>query len=33
MEPGEYGIVPPEVAAANHTAEEPAKMYTFRLIP
>jgi hypothetical protein len=33
MEPGEYGIVPPEVAAANHTADEPAKMYTFRLIP
>jgi len=33
MEPGEYGIVPPEAAAANHTADEPAKMYTFRLIP
>ena len=33
MEPGEYGIVPPEVAAANHTAEDPSKMYTFRLIP
>ena len=33
MEPGEYGIVPPEVAAANHTPDEPAKMYSFRIIP
>ncbi len=33
MEPGEYGIVPPEVAAAEHTAADPSKMYTFRLIP
>jgi hypothetical protein len=33
MEPGEYGIVPPEVAAAEHTATDPSKMYTFRLIP
>jgi len=33
LEPGEYGIVPPEVAAANHTPDEPAKMYTFRVIP
>ena len=33
LEPGEYGIVPPEVAAASHTPDEPAKMYSFRLIP
>ncbi len=33
MEPGEYGIVPPEVAAASHTPDEPAKMYTFRIVP
>ena len=32
MEPGEYGIVPPEVAAASHTADDSGKMYTFRLI-
>lgn len=32
MEPGEYGIVPPEVAAADHTAEDSGKMYTFHLI-
>jgi hypothetical protein len=33
MEPGEYGIVPPDVAAASHTADDSAKMYTFRLVP
>jgi len=33
MPPGEYGIVPPEVAAANHTPDEPAKMYSFRIVP
>lgn len=31
MEPGEYGFVPPEVAASDHSPDEPGKVYTFHL--
>jgi hypothetical protein len=31
MEPGEYGFLPPEVAAGNYSEDDPGKMYTFHL--
>jgi hypothetical protein len=31
LAPGEYGFVPPEVAADEHTPDRPGRMYTFHI--